>query len=236
MNEKRIIDALKRLKEKIEEVEKSIKEDNSEITNAFYKNLIETLKDSLIQYTIVEGEWYKNGLKTGIVAEGKDGKPGKDGKDGKNGLPGKPGKDGKDGKNGLPGKPGKDGKDGKPGKDGKDGLPGKDGISPIIKIGKVKTTDDEDAKVTLRKTDKENEYILDITIPRGPRGYMGFDATINGKNTITIEAGDNIRIDQHNKKLIISGTAASVDLSNYYTKDEIDEIVGDIESILNEVV
>ena len=76
------------------------------------------------------GNWYLDGVDTGLKAAGKDGKDGKDGvdgKDGKDGIDGKDGKDGIDGKDGKDGVDGKDGKDGIDGKDGKDGVDGKDG-------------------------------------------------------------------------------------------------------------
>ena len=190
----------------------------------------------MAEFTIIDGYWFKNGKNLSIKAEGKDGLPGKDGKPGLPGKDGKDGKPGKDGKDGLPGKDGKDGLPGKDGKDGKPGVPGKDGDCPEIKIGKVETSEDNKAKVSLKKVKGKNEYLLNLTLPRGPQGFMGFDAKINGKNTIEIKAGSNIDIKQEGKILTINSTSAEVDFDNYYNKQEIDKMIGDIESILNEVV
>ena len=88
--------------------------------------------------------------------------------------------------------------EGIPGKDGKDGAPGKDAVDPIIKIGKV---EEGEASVKLRK--KDGVIYFDFKVPRGNPGFMGFDAKINGHNTIEIVEGENIEIKQEGKKLII---------------------------------
>lgn len=54
-------------------------------------------KDGYSPYVGSDGNWWINGVNTGIKAVGKDGKPGKDGQ---NGQDGKPGKDGFNGQNG----------------------------------------------------------------------------------------------------------------------------------------
>ena len=237
INEK-IIEAIKKLKVKQDDVNKvcddilsklNVLENEIEKSKDLdSKEILSIIVDNIAKYTIQDGYWFYNGRTLGIKAEGnpgkdgKEGAPGKPGKDGKDGAPGKPGKEG------APGKPGKDGKDGKPGKDGKDGKPGKDGETPILKIGKVEDSDENGgAKASLRKGKKENEYLLDLTLPRGPQGFMGFDAKINGKSAIELLAGDNISITQDGKKVFINS-----DLNNYYDKDNIDEMIGDIESLL----
>lgn len=53
--------------------------------------------DGFSPYIASDGNWWINGVNTGIKAVGKDGKPGKDGV---NGQDGKPGKDGADGQSG----------------------------------------------------------------------------------------------------------------------------------------
>lgn len=144
------------------------------------------------------------------LTPGPQGEPGIDGKDGKDGNDGKPGKDGLPGPKGEPGKDGKDGKDGKPGKDGVQGPkgePGKDGKTPSLKIGKVETVDFEDKAEAKLVKDKEDTYKLNLKLPQGPRGFMGFDAKINGMNTLDILAGEGIDLKQENKKLIISSTS-----------------------------
>ena len=230
------------------------------------QKLMISLSAELERWDIIKGEWCYNGKPVGVRAEAKDGKPGKDGKDGK------PGKDGKDGK---------PGKDGTPGKDGKPGIPGpkgEDGETPNIKIGKIEVVEfNEKALAKLRKSKKEeNVYFLDLWLPRGPQGYMGDDAKINGYRTLELLAGKNIKITQENNKLTISalggGTGSTSDyeeltnlpsiggiellgnkpleelgiqpkgtyltnkdLDNYYNKDDIDLMIGDIETLLSEV-
>lgn len=99
----------------------------------------------------------------------------------------------------------KDGKDGKPGKDGAQGPKGEDGETPVIKIGKVETSDEfGGAQAKLRKIKNKNEYLLDLVLPRGPQGFMGFDATINGKSSIEILSGNNISVIQEGKKVFIN--------------------------------
>ena len=84
-------------------------------------------KDGSVVTIGENGNWFIDGVDTGLAAAGKDGKDGKDGVDGKDGANGKDGVDGKDGKDGVDGKDGKDGKDGENGKDGKDGKDGQNG-------------------------------------------------------------------------------------------------------------
>ena len=146
------------------------------------QKLMVSVSADLERYSIIDGEWCYNGRTLGVRAEAKDGKPGKDGKDGK------------------------DGKIGPAGATGPQGLPGRDGETPILKIGKI--TDSEEhggASAKFRKDKKEeNTYYLDLVLPRGPQGFMGFDAKINGKNAIEILAGNNISVTQDGKKVYIN--------------------------------
>lgn len=212
MNE-RFLEAIKKIKEEQDSLVKEIKilkkelEDKSKIDN---NQIFKGVAESLIRYTIgPDGFWYFNGNNIGVKAQGL---PGKDGVRGPQGLPGKdgvPGKDGRPGKDGLPGKDGRPGRDGAPGKDGKIGLPGrdgKDGITPILKMGKVETSPEYGGALAKLRPGKNNVLYLDLTLPRGPQGFMGFDAKINGQNTLEIVAGDNIKIEQKGKKMIISAT------------------------------
>lgn len=57
----------------------------------------------------------------------------------------------------------------------------------------------------------------------GAPGAAGKDATINGVNTLTITAGDNISITQDGSNLTITGDVPPVDLSNYLAKDNATE-------------
>lgn len=215
MNE-RFLEAIKKIKKEQDSLVKEIKslkkelEDKSEIDiNQIFKGVAE----SLIRYTIgPDGFWYFNGNNIGVKAQGL---PGKDGVRGPQGLPGKdgaPGKDGRPGRDGLPGKDGRPGRDGAPGKDGKIGLPGrdgKDGITPILKMGKVETSPEYGGALAKLRPGKNNVLYLDLTLPRGPQGFAGFDgkdAKINGMNELEIVAGENIEIAQEGNKIIISAT------------------------------
>lgn len=220
MNE-RMLKAIAALKKQQDEIElnlKALKKELEEKSSMNMQKILFTVADDLAKYSIVDGYWYYNGKNSGIKAEGIDGKDGAPGKDGYTPVKGKDYFDGAPGKDGKSGKDGKDGKDGyipikgKDYFDGKDGAPGKDGkdgITPNLKIGKVETVDgNEPASAKLRQG-KDSIVYLDLKLPRGPQGFMGFDgnnAKINGKDTIEIVAGDNITIVQDGNKLIISST------------------------------
>ena len=224
----RILEAIKKLKENQDDLSFDLKQLARDFEKSSSLNMQEAIlkvADDLARYTIKDGYWYYNGKDTGIKAEGVDGKqgpqgiqgvPGKDGKDGK------PGKDGKNGKDGKDGKPGLNGKDGKDGKDGKNGTDGKDGITPLIKIGKVESSDTYGGADVKMRFGKGNIIYLDFTLPMGRQGFAGLDgkdAKINGKNTIDIVAGDNITIEQEDDKLVInseggSGTVTDVKVNN----------------------
>ena len=139
------------------------------------QKLMISLSAELERWNIINGEWCYNGKPVGVRAEAKDGKDGKPGKDGKDGKPGNP------------------------------GPKGEDGETPNIKIGKVETSDEYGgAKAKFRKVKGKNEYLLDLVLPRGPQGFHGFDATINGKSSIEILAGNNISVTQEGKKVFIN--------------------------------
>ena len=139
------------------------------------QKLMISLSAELERWNIINGEWCYNGKPVGVRAEAKDGKDGKPGKDGKDGKPGNP------------------------------GPKGEDGETPNIKIGKVETSDEYGgAKAKFRKVKGKNEYLLDLVLPRGPQGFQGFDATINGKSSIEILAGNNISVTQEGKRVFIN--------------------------------
>lgn len=76
------------------------------------------------------GNWFVDGVDTGIAAQGpkgEQGAPGADGKDGKDGVDGAPGANGKDGKDGVDGKDGADGAQGPQGPQGPQGEKGETG-------------------------------------------------------------------------------------------------------------
>lgn len=202
----RILLAIANLKKKLDVVIEKQK-----LVNKSLNDKCDNIEDKLVKE-----------MKIISLTPGPQGEPGIDGKDGKDGNDGKPGKDGLPGPKGEPGKDGKDGKDGKPGKDGVQGPkgePGKDGKAPSLKIGKVETVDFEDKAEAKLVKDKEDTYKLNLKLPQGPRGFTGFDAKINGVNTLNIEAGKGIDLKQENKKLIISSTSGG---SNVNVKNEFD--------------
>ena len=135
----RIVLAIKKIKESIEELTKesnannghidSINKQIDELTKELANNTSQE-KNALNELKIALNEVEENlinKIKTIQLTPGPKGDPGKDGKDGKDGV-GKDGKDGRDGKDGLPGKTGATGSPGKNGRDGKDGV---DGISIV---------------------------------------------------------------------------------------------------------
>ena len=93
MNE-RYIEALKKLKENLDDLKIDFKAFQKEITSKEDNNLQKIMfkvADDLAKYDIKDGYWYYNGKNTGVKAEAKDGK---DGEQGPIGPTGKPGKDG----------------------------------------------------------------------------------------------------------------------------------------------
>ena len=88
---------------------------------------------------------------------------------------------------------------------------------PIIRIGKVESSEENGgAKAILKRKKGTNEYILDLTLPRGPRGFAGFDGK-PGKDA----------------------TGVDIDLSEYAKKDEIpdktSQLTNDSEYITNNI-
>lgn len=232
MNE-RILEAISKLKKAQDELEIKLKEIKHDIDDKGSLNMqkaLFTVADDLARYTIKDGNWYYNGKDTGIQAEahdGEDGKQGPQGIPGKNGKDGKDGKPGKDGKNGKDGRPGRDGKDGKDGKQGLPGRDGKDGIVPDLKIGKIEVSPEYGGAMAKLRPGKDNIIYLDLTLPRGPQGFTGFDgkdAKINGQNTINIEAGNHINISQEGETLTISATGGGGGTSDYEELDNLPQI------------
>lgn len=132
-------------------------------------------------------------------------------------------KHGKDGVNGIDGKDGVNGKDGKDGKNGKDGRDGKDGSNGLSAY-----------EIAVKQGYKgtEKEWIDHIT-NNGGQNYGGQIAAMNNRlNELAVIETEG----EGNKFLSDDGTykevKVDVDLSNYYNKDEIDEMLGDIETLL----
>ena len=220
MNEK-ILQAIKNLKNQLD----SLKEEmNKEKYNLDLKLNKEIISKMVQGYHIKDSYWYYGNDNTNVRAEGVIGPKGDKGDPFTfedftpeqlillTGVDGKPGKDGRDGRDGIDGKDGVDGKPGKDGKNGKDGTDGKDGSTPELEIGEIKSVSTYDpANVILKK--KKNKYIINMDIPRGrpgsngadgSNGSSGKDATINGKNTINIVAGNNISVEQKDDILCIN--------------------------------
>ena len=201
MNE-RILEAISKLKKIQDEFEielKALKKDIDEKGSINMQKALFTVADDLARYTIKDGKWYYNGKDTGIQAEAQDGK---------------------DGAQGIPGKDGKDGKDGKPGKDGKDG------ITPDLKIGKVETSSEYGGAKAKLRPGNGNILYIDLTLPRGPQGFTGFDAKINGHNTIEIIEGNNIKLKQEGNQLKISSIGGGGGVSDYNELDNKPKING----------
>lgn len=222
MNE-RFLEAFAKLNNKFENLKKQFEELQSELND--YKeydmdNKVVDIVSSLYKYKIKDGKWYYDNVDTGMDATGPKGEQGLPGKDGKDGKDGKPGKDGKDGLPGKDGKPGINGSPGLPGKDGKDGLPGKDGKdgeTPDLKIGKVEVSPEYGGASAKFRKGKDTIVYLDLTLPRGPQGFAGFDgkdAKINGMNSVELVAGDNIELEMIDNKIIISATGGGPSIKN----------------------
>ena len=78
--------------------------------------------------------------------------------------------------------------------------------------------DDDTATITITRKDGTEEvvYIYDGEKgDRGAAGQNGRDATINGVNTLTLTAGDNITLSQSGSTLEISATSGSGGTSDY---------------------
>ena len=210
--------SVKDLSREVNEIKKDLEKELERVNDANIYKIISEMTKQVDIYAIANKEWYKNGKPMGIRAEGKDGK------------------DGEQGPQGIQGPIGPAGKDGKPGKDGKDGKPGKDGNVPIFKIRKVYLDSEGQAKVSMEK--EGNTYYLTFTIPQGVQGVMGFpgeDATINGMNTLNILEGNNIKIKQEGKNLIISSTGGSGGTSDYKELENKPKI-NDVELIGNKTL
>lgn len=94
-----------------------------------------------------------------------------------------------------------EGEPGKPGDPGQPGKNGEDGVTPDIQVGTVTTLESgQNATVTRQPTSPDSAPVFDFGIPKGEdgapgqKGDPGKDATVNGKNAITLAAGDNVTI------------------------------------------
>jgi len=93
--------------------------------------------------------------------------------------------------------------------DGTNGTNGQDGVSPTI------TTSKSGKITTIEITDKNGTHTATINDGEdGTNGVDGKDAKINNVNTLTLEAGSNITLNQSGSTLTISSTASG-GTSNY---------------------
>jgi hypothetical protein len=175
------------------------------IEDYFIKNPIEVDLTGYATETYVD-----EAISTIELTPGPAGPKGEDGAPGKDGEPGPKGEDGYTPVKGVDYFDGKDGADGAPGKDGKDGEPGPKG-------------DKGDTGEQGPKGDQGIQGIQGETGPAGPAGQDGKDYILTEEDKAEI-AG----------MVEVSG-GGDVDLSDYYTKTEIDDLlanlpVGDIPS------
>ena len=138
------------------------------------------------------------------------------GPQGPQGIQGIPGKDGAPGKDGYTPVKGVDYFDGTPGKDGKNGTNGKDGKDGYTPIKGVDYFDGEPGP-----EGKPGEPgMTGATGPQGPEGPAGKD----GKDYVLTEA------DKAEIAGMVEVSGGDVDLTNYYTKEEIDALLADLPS------
>lgn len=156
----------------------------------------ESFVQDLINSSIIQGP---KGEKGDIGETGPQGNPGKNGIDGINGLNGIPGKDGTNGKDGADGIQGPQGEPGIPGIQGPAGEPGKDGaIGPEGPMGSI-----------------------------GPKGETGDTGAVGPKGEDGITQDISHLATKTELESAINGIIIpDVDLTNYYTKEEVDNKLG----------
>lgn len=145
--------------------------------------------------------------------------PGPQGPIGETGPAGKDGRDGYTPVKGVDyfdGAPGKDGKDGTNGKDGKDGTNGKDGYTPIKGVDYFDGEPGPEGK-------PGEPGMTGETGPAGPQGPEG-PAGKDGKDYVLTDA------DKQEIAGMVEVSGGDVDLTNYYTKEEIDALLADLPS------
>lgn len=187
--------------------------------------------------------------------KGPQGLPGKDGKDGKDGAQGP---QGEPGPQGIPGTPGKDGKDGTmtfeelteeqkaslkgekgdpgaPGKDGEDGEPG----TPGVWVGNTAPTDEYNVWIapageetaSLVTYDEMVEYV-------DTHATGGSDVDLSNYYTKTETNEEISKAIAAIPPTDLSKYALKTelpDMTTYYTKTEIDAVVGDIGAVLDSI-
>ena len=120
------------------------------------------------------------------------------------------GEKGETGDRGPQGIQGPVGQTGPAGRDGTNGTDGVDGVSPIATVSKSNGT------ATITITDKNGTTTATVS-----DGQDGINGTNGRDGYVQYTAGDNITISDNT----ISATVPQIDLSNYYTKSEVDSKV-----------
>ena len=166
-------------------------------------------EDGKTPYIGDNGNWWIDGVDTGIKATGSSGSDGSDGKDGQDGKDGEDGKDGLTpyigsngnwwigttdtgiqaaGTDGVDGADGKDGVDGKNGADGKDGADGQDGADGVG-IADIRINENGELVVTL--TDGTEKNLGKVTGADGV-GISGVSINENGELIVTLTDGTEL--------------------------------------------
>lgn len=252
----RILQSFKKINEKINDNEEKQKEINKK-TDDFLKDISKEIKEIDNENQDLKKELSET-IEKVKQEKPKDGKDGKDGRDGKDGYTPVKGKDYFDGKDGVDGLDGKNGVDGKNGKDGKDGQDGEDGVSVydseinekgelILKLtngkkincGVVKGKDGIGFNgVGISKAEVIDGHLI-ITLTTGKTidaGLISSGGEIPTK-TSELENDSGFIVEKD-----LSGYAKTTDipdvskfitkdasnLTNYYSKTEIDEMIGSI--------
>ena len=118
-------------------------------------------------------------------------------------------------------------------------------IVPNIQVGTTRTTASGGSANVVNIGTSLNP-ILDFYIPKGDPGAIKFEIVqtlpqTGSEDTIYLVplAEPDVEGNNYAEYLYVNGTwellgkiGVQVDLSNYYTKDEIDDMVGDVENIL----
>lgn len=90
----------------------------------------------------------------------------------------------------------------------------------------LQATDRANAIAADLENKRDTDYYRGATGPQGNTGENGADAKINGVNTLTIEAGDNITLDQEGNVLTINSTASggTYDYTDLTNKPKINNV------------
>ena len=186
-------------------------------------------------------------IKTNILGYGSKGIPGNDGKDGVIFTPNVDeegnlswtndgniinpptvnitGPEGKQGPQGIPGPegpqgiPGIQGPQGEPGKDGKDGIDGKDGVDGTVSFDEL--------------TEEQRESLKGAKGDIGPQGEPGVSGVYYGDNP---PSDADVWIFPNGDAQTIPTKTSDLELDNVYSKEEIDNLFGDVNTRLENII